>query len=66
MEKKIKELELDVIRAIGRIECYYNYAIGAKESDTGLAPPSQWNLEMDQQSMNAPSFIVMVGAVVHV
>ena len=58
MEKKIKELELEVIRAIGRIECYYNYAIGAKESDTGLAPPSQWNLEKDQTSMKEPSLLV--------
>lgn len=66
MEKKIKDLEAEVTRAVGKTECCYNNGIGAKESETGLAPPSQWNLEMDRQNMNTSSFLVKVRAVVHV
>jgi hypothetical protein len=31
--------------------CNHNYSIGIKESDTGLAAPSQWDLVSDKQMM---------------
>ena len=34
--------------------------IGAKESDTGLAPMSQWNLAQDKKRVNEKTY--MVGA----
>jgi len=43
----IKKVEKDCKDLIGKI----NKLIGVKESDTGLAPPSQWDLEGDKQMM---------------
>jgi len=43
----IKKVEKDAKDYIGKI----NKLIGVKESDTGLAPPSQWDLEGDKQMM---------------
>ncbi|CBK21168.2 uncharacterized protein [Blastocystis hominis] len=47
IEKKIKELESEV-----------NKAVGAKESDTGLAPPSQWNLDQDSKRAKGKSYMI--------
>lgn len=33
-------------------------SIGAKESDTGLAPPSQWNLDQDSKRAKGKSYMV--------
>uniref|UniRef100_A0A7S3SK59 AAA+ ATPase domain-containing protein n=1 Tax=Strombidinopsis acuminata TaxID=141414 RepID=A0A7S3SK59_9SPIT len=43
----IKAVEKETKDYIGKI----NRLIGVKESDTGLAPPSQWDLEGDKQMM---------------
>jgi 26S proteasome regulatory subunit T1 len=43
----IKKTEQENTDYIGKI----NKLIGVKESDTGLAPPSQWDLEGDKQMM---------------
>jgi 26S proteasome regulatory subunit T1 len=43
----IKKVEKEGLEYIGKI----NKLIGVKESDTGLAPPSQWDLEGDKQMM---------------
>jgi len=43
----IKKCEQEAKDYIGKI----NKLIGVKESDTGLAPPSQWDLEGDKQMM---------------
>jgi 26S proteasome regulatory subunit T1 len=43
----IKKVEDETKEYIGKI----NKLIGVKESDTGLAPPSQWDLEGDKQMM---------------
>eukprot|EP01113_Clastostelium_recurvatum_P012487 TRINITY_DN164_c0_g1_i1.p1 TRINITY_DN164_c0_g1~~TRINITY_DN164_c0_g1_i1.p1 ORF type:complete len:427 (+),score=126.07 TRINITY_DN164_c0_g1_i1:88-1368(+) len=43
----IKSTEDDISRMIKRI----NEIIGVKESETGLAPPSQWDLVADKQAM---------------
>eukprot|EP00931_Biecheleriopsis_adriatica_P024294 TRINITY_DN15178_c0_g2_i2.p1 TRINITY_DN15178_c0_g2~~TRINITY_DN15178_c0_g2_i2.p1 ORF type:complete len:441 (+),score=109.26 TRINITY_DN15178_c0_g2_i2:172-1494(+) len=43
----IKKAEKEAKEYIGKI----NKLIGVKESDTGLAPPSQWDLEGDKQMM---------------
>jgi 26S proteasome regulatory subunit T1 len=43
----IKKVEKEGLDYIGKI----NKLIGVKESDTGLAPPSQWDLEGDKQMM---------------
>ena len=40
MEKDIKELNTKIFELVG-----------VKESDTGLAPPSQWDLVSDKQMM---------------
>merc|ERR1719199_987143 len=45
--KPIKKVEGEAKDFITRI----NKLIGVKESDTGLAPPSQWDLEGDKQMM---------------
>jgi len=42
--KKVEAEEKDMINKINKL-------IGIKESDTGLAPPSQWDLEGDKQMM---------------
>jgi len=42
--KKVEAEEKDIIIKINKL-------IGIKESDTGLAPPSQWDLEGDKQMM---------------
>jgi len=42
--KKVEAEEKDIINKINKL-------IGIKESDTGLAPPSQWDLEGDKQMM---------------
>merc|ERR1719276_17303 len=42
--KKVEEQEKEIIKKINKL-------IGIKESDTGLAPPSQWDLEGDKQMM---------------
>mgnify|MGYP000770381064 CR=1 FL=1 len=47
MEKKIKDLESEVIQAVG-----------AKESDTGLAPMSQWNLAQDKKRVNEKTYMI--------
>ncbi|KAK8789546.1 hypothetical protein WA171_001638 [Blastocystis sp. BT1] len=47
MEKKIKDLESEVTRTVG-----------AKESDTGLSPPSQWNLEQDKRRVNEKNYMI--------
>jgi len=43
----IRQMEVDVKEYLGKI----NKLIGVRESDTGLAPPSQWDLAGDQQIM---------------
>ena len=43
----IKKVEKETKDYISKI----NKLIGVKESDTGLAPPSQWDLEGDKQMM---------------
>jgi len=45
--KIIKKREQETKDLVGSI----NKLIGVKESDTGLAPPSQWDLEGDKQMM---------------
>lgn len=45
--KKIKKLETDVKEIAKRV----NEASGIKESDTGLAHPSRWDLVSDKQMM---------------
>ena len=45
--KGIKNVEDDIKRLNVRI----NEVIGIKESDTGLAPPAQWDLISDKQMM---------------
>lgn len=45
--KKIKKLEIDVKEIAKRV----NEASGIKESDTGLAHPSRWDLVSDKQMM---------------
>merc|ERR1719504_265643 len=45
--KPIKKVEAEEKEYINKI----NKLIGVKESDTGLAPPSQWDLEGDKQMM---------------
>ena len=47
MEKKIRDLEAEVTRTVG-----------AKESDTGLSPPSQWNLEQDKRRVNEKNYMI--------
>jgi len=42
--KKVETAQKDLIASINKL-------IGIKESDTGLAPPSQWDLEGDKQMM---------------
>jgi 26S proteasome regulatory subunit T1 len=43
----IKQLETDIVAEMKKV----NELIGIKESDTGLAPPSQWDLVSDKQMM---------------
>merc|ERR1719272_1082920 len=43
----IKKVDKETKEYIGKI----NKLIGVKESDTGLSPPSQWDLEGDKQMM---------------
>jgi 26S proteasome regulatory subunit T1 len=45
--KEIKALEIEIQTQTKKV----NQIIGIKESDTGLAPPSQWDLVADKQSM---------------
>merc|ERR1719497_166328 len=45
--RPIQKVETETKEYIGKI----NKLIGVKESDTGLAPPSQWDLAGDQQMM---------------
>lgn len=45
--KDIKELEAEIQAQCKKV----SQIIGIKESDTGLAPPSQWDLVADKQSM---------------
>merc|ERR1719497_12142 len=45
--RPIQKVEKEATEYIGKI----NKLIGVKESDTGLAPPSQWDLAGDQQMM---------------
>jgi len=42
-----KQMDTDIKEYLGKI----NKLIGIRESDTGLAPPSQWDLAGDQQMM---------------
>lgn len=44
----IKKLELEIKEKAKRVD----ELCGIKESDTGLAPPSQWDLVQDKQSIN--------------
>lgn len=44
----LKEIEKD----IKDIQTRINEKIGIKESDTGLAPPHQWDLAADKQNMS--------------
>jgi 26S proteasome regulatory subunit T1 len=44
---EIKELETEIQTKTKKV----NQIIGIKESDTGLAPPSQWDLVADKQTM---------------
>lgn len=46
---KIKSIEKDIQAAQKRV----SVLIGIKESDTGLAPPSQWDLVSDKQMMQS-------------
>ena len=46
-EKRIKGLEADITGGQKKV----NDLIGIKESDTGLSPPSQWDLVADKQMM---------------
>ena len=46
----IKDLEHDLTAISKRV----NTLCGIKESDTGLAPPSQWDLTADKQAMQEP------------
>lgn len=43
----IKQLESDIVEEMKKV----NELIGVKESDTGLAPPSQWDLVSDKMMM---------------
>lgn len=45
--KGIQSTQDDINKLVKRIEA----TIGIKESDTGLAPPSQWDLVQDKQMM---------------
>jgi hypothetical protein len=45
--KGIRACEADIKKLNGRIQ----EVVGIKESDTGLAPPSQWDLVSDKQMM---------------
>jgi 26S proteasome regulatory subunit T1 len=44
---EIKSLESEILTKTKKV----NQIIGIKESDTGLAPPSQWDLVADKQTM---------------
>ena len=44
---RIKEVEKDVKDIVKKV----NDVSGIKESDTGLAPPSRWDLVSDKQAM---------------
>lgn len=46
-EKSIKALEKEILGSQKKV----NDLIGIKESDTGLSPPSQWDLVSDKQMM---------------
>ncbi len=68
---KIKQAELDVKETAKRVA----ELSGIKESDTGLAPPSRWDLVSDKQAMHeeqplqvragstARRFVLQLGAV---
>lgn len=43
----IRKLETDIVDEMKKV----NELIGVKESETGLAPPSQWDLISDKQMM---------------
>jgi 26S proteasome regulatory subunit T1 len=45
--QRIKEVEKDVKDIVKKV----NDVSGIKESDTGLAPPSRWDLVSDKQAM---------------
>jgi len=45
--KEIKDIESEILVKTKKV----NQIIGIKESDTGLAPPSQWDLVADKQTM---------------
>ncbi|KAG1358869.1 putative 26S proteasome regulatory subunit 7 [Cocos nucifera] len=53
VEKEIKEMAKKVNDLCGRslIHVFFNQMSGIKESDTGLAAPSQWDLVSDKQMM---------------
>lgn len=44
---RIKNVEKDVKEIVKKV----NEVSGVKESDTGLAPPSRWDLVSDKQAM---------------
>ncbi|EGG23557.1 26S proteasome ATPase 2 subunit [Cavenderia fasciculata] len=46
--KSIKDLEDDIKKMTAKV----NEICGIKESDTGIAPPSQWDLVVDKTSIN--------------
>ena len=45
--QRIKDVEKDVKEIVKKV----NEVSGIKESDTGLAPPSRWDLVSDKQAM---------------
>ncbi|KCV68811.1 26S protease regulatory subunit 7 [Fonticula alba] len=52
---QIKNLETDIKSTLSRV----NETVGVKESDTGLAPPSMWDLPADRhRMMSEPSYQV--------
>lgn len=48
-ENKIKQIEDDLKKIVKSI----NSKSGVKESDTGLAPPSMWDLAQDKQTLSS-------------
>src|ERR1044072_8174128 len=47
--KSIKQVEKDILDVATKV----NELKGIKESDTGMAPPSQWDLTADKQMMQS-------------
>jgi len=55
----IKAVEDDIKEWLKRV----NDLIGFKESDTGLSPPSHWDLAADRQAIYSKFFMYLVNTI---